>query len=119
MKVLLDNNFPLPFRHELKTCEVETAAYRGWEALGDDELLRRAEAAFSVLVTLDTSLADQQNVSSHEIGIIVLDVHPIILPNLKQHAGMVESMVWTAAANSEAIRILDRTSDPIVEPIGR
>lgn len=41
MKVLLDNNFPLPFRHELKTCEVETAAYRGWEALGDDELLRR------------------------------------------------------------------------------
>lgn len=115
MKVLLDNNFPLPFRHELKTCEVETAAYRGWEALDDDELLRRAEAAFGVLVTLDTNLVPQQNVGSYEIGIVLLDVHPIILPNLKRHAGMVESMVWTAAANNEAIRI----SEDVVEPIGR
>ena len=70
-------------------------------------------------MTLDTNLADQQNVSSYEIGIVVLDVHPIIQPNLKQHAGMVESMVWTAAANSEAIRISDRTSESIVAPIGR
>lgn len=113
MKVLLDNQFSPRFRHEFPFCDVETAAYRGWEAFGDDELLQRAEGTFDVLLTLDTNLVHQRNLSVYEIGIVVLDVHPIVLPNLKRHIGMVRSMIWPAAANSEAIRITEDRVEPI------
>jgi predicted nuclease of predicted toxin-antitoxin system len=115
MKVLLDNNFPPPFRHEFPFCEVETAGYRGWASLDDDELLRQAEGIFDVLVTLDTNLVHQRNIALYEIGIVVLDVHPIILPNLKRYAGMVRSMIWPASVNGEAIRITEDRVEPIGE----
>jgi hypothetical protein len=44
---------------------------------------------------------------------VVLDIHPIILPNLKRHIGMVRSIIWPAAANSEAIRIAEDQVEPI------
>lgn len=73
MKALLDNQLTPRFRHKFPFCEVETAAYRGWTSLDDDELLQWAEGAFDVLVTLDTSLRYQRNISLYEIGIVVLD----------------------------------------------
>lgn len=111
MKVLLDNQLSPRFRHEFPYCEADTAAYRGWASLDDDQLLQRAEEALDVLVTLDTNLPHQRNISLYEIGI--LDVHPIILPNLKRHAGMVRSMIWPVAANSEAMRITGSRVEPI------
>ena len=59
-------------------------------------------------MTLDTNLVHQRNVSLYKIGIVVLDVHPIILPNLKRYAGMVRILLWPAAENNEAIRITER-----------
>jgi len=113
MKVLLDNQFSPRFRHEFPFCEVETAAYRGWASLDDDELLRRAQGAFDVLVTLDTNLVHQRNLSLYEIGIVLLDVHPVILPNLKRYAGMLRILLWPAAANEEAIRLTERQIETI------
>jgi hypothetical protein len=46
---------------------------RGWDQLGNGELLSAAEAAgFEVLVTTDKNLGYQQNLSGRKIAIVVI-----------------------------------------------
>lgn len=79
MRVLLDHDVPHGLRPRFpEECEVVTAQYRGWSDADDDELLAAAEGSFAVFVTLDTHLVHQQNVGSREIGIVIVDVHPIV-----------------------------------------
>ena len=52
---------------------VDTAAEMGWSKLGNGELISAAEEnGFSLMLTTDQNLCYQQNLSSREIGIIVL-----------------------------------------------
>ena len=72
-RVLLDENvdrlLKLHFRSEV---EIVTVAEQGWTGISDQELLRRAEDRFDVLVTLDQSLPHQQNLSLFEVAVVVL-----------------------------------------------
>ena len=78
-----------------------TAQYRGWSDYDDDELLAAAEGTFAVLLTLDTNLVYQQDVSSWEIGVVIIvviiDVPPIVPSHLDRHMEKVRSALSIAA----------------------
>lgn len=44
----------------------------GWSGVGNGELLRRASGRFDVLITADRSLRHQQNLTDHDLGLVVL-----------------------------------------------
>lgn len=73
MRVLFDQGTPDPLRESLTLHRVSTAYERGWSKLRNGELLDAAEReAYEVLVTTDTSLKYQQNLTDRRIGIVVL-----------------------------------------------
>lgn len=63
----------MPLRRSLTLHEVTTAYEQGWSTLKNGELLDAAEKeGFEVMVTTDTNLRYQQNLTSRRIAIIVL-----------------------------------------------
>jgi predicted nuclease of predicted toxin-antitoxin system len=74
MLVLFDNGTPRTLaRYLIDRHAVTEARARGWEELGNGELLNEAEAAgFEVLVTTDKNLRYQQNLTGRKIAIVVL-----------------------------------------------
>jgi hypothetical protein len=74
MLVLFDNGTPRTLaRYLIDRHMVTEARARGWEELGNGELLTQAEAAgFEVLVTTDKNLRYQQNLTGRKIAIVVL-----------------------------------------------
>jgi hypothetical protein len=73
MRVLFDQGTPAPLRHLLPDHEVATAYECGWSTLKNGELLASAESeGFMVLITTDTNLKYQQNLSTRTIAIVVL-----------------------------------------------
>jgi hypothetical protein len=73
MRVLFDQGTPDPLRESLTLHKVSTAYERGWSKLRNGELLDAAEReAYEVLVTTDTSLKYQQNLTDRRMGIVVL-----------------------------------------------
>lgn len=73
MRILFDQGTPVPLRRSLTQHEVFTAYERGWSKLGNGELLDAAEnGGFAVLVTTDSNLQHQQNLSARRIAIVVL-----------------------------------------------
>ena len=98
MRVLLDHDVPHGLRPRFpEECEVVTAQYRGWSDYDDDELLAAVEGTFAVLLTLDTNLVYQQDVSSWEIGVVIIDVYPIVPSHLDRHMEKVRSALSIAA----------------------
>lgn len=62
----------LPLQNALDGVPVESAMFRNWNALNDDELLARAhEAGFTVLLTTNKRLAQEQ--SPLTLAVIALD----------------------------------------------
>ncbi len=73
MRILFDNGTPAPLRHALKGHVVVESVDRGWERLGNGELLAQAEAAgFEILLTTDKNLRYQQNMKHRKIALVVL-----------------------------------------------
>lgn len=70
---VFDNGTPRGVAAALTGHVVEEARARGWDSLGNGQLLDAAEAAgFEVLVTTDRNLRFQQNLTGRKIGIVVL-----------------------------------------------
>ena len=73
MRILFDQGTPVPLRESLRQHEVSTAFERGWSELKNGELLDAAERdGFAVLVTTDSKIKFQQNLSSRRIAIVAL-----------------------------------------------
>jgi hypothetical protein len=73
MRIVFDQGTPEPLRASLILHEVSTAYEKGWAKLGNGELLSAAEReGYELLVSTDTSLRYQQNLSGRRIGIVVL-----------------------------------------------
>ncbi len=99
MRVLFDQGTPAPLRHGLSHHEVATAYERGWAQLKNDELLDAAEnSGFVVLVTTDTNLKYQQNLSSRRIAIVVLSTTS--WPRVRKHLSEIVRAVDDSAAGS-------------------
>ena len=73
MKVLFDHGTPAPLRRHLGGHTVDRSAEKGWELLGNGELISRAEEdGYEVIVTTDQNMRHQQNLAGRRLGIVVL-----------------------------------------------
>ncbi len=72
MKILLDECLPKRLKQELPGHDVATVPEMGWRGLKNGELLRSAESAFDVLITIDQGLRYQQNLRTSKLIIVVL-----------------------------------------------
>ncbi len=101
MRVLFDQGTPAPLRHFLVAHEVATAYERGWSTQKNGELLAAAELeGFEVLVTTDTNLKYQQDLSARAIAIVVLGTTS--WPRIKAAADVVVSAVDAAVRGTYA-----------------
>jgi predicted nuclease of predicted toxin-antitoxin system len=73
LKILLDENLDWRLRRDLPGHTVESVPLLGWSGLKNGALLARAEEhQFDVLLTMDTNLAFQQDLSKFKIIVISL-----------------------------------------------
>ena len=87
MRVLIDECTPRALKTHLMHHghECLTVQEAGWSGKQNGELLSLAEAAFDVLVTIDTNLHYQQNPTSRRIGILILRSSSNRLEHLRQY----------------------------------
>ena len=87
MRVLLDENMDRRLRRFFDTSfDVVTVTEQGWSGKKNGDLLRLAEQAFDVLVTMDQNLRYQQNLSAYDLAVVVIlarsnrrqDIEPMI-----------------------------------------
>ncbi len=97
MILLLDECVDRRLAQELAWHEVKTVTELGWSGVKNGDLLKLAEAAFDVLITVDRSLPSEQDLSKFNLAVLVLrarsnrvaDLKPLIpkvlsaLPTLK------------------------------------
>lgn len=72
MKILLDENLDWRLRRDLPGHTVESVPLIGWAGLKNGVLLARANERFDVLITMDSSLPKQQNLSKLRIAVVGL-----------------------------------------------
>lgn len=97
MRILLDENLNWRLERLLPGHEVKSVPRIGWAGLKNGKLLARAAEQFDVLVTMDGSMASQQNLAQLHLAIVALsassnrleDTSPLmpkvlaVLPSLK------------------------------------
>jgi len=99
VRVLFDQGTPVPLRQSLAHHEVATAYERGWSTLKNGDLLDAAERdGYSVLITTDTSLKYQQNLSARRIAIVVLSTPS--WPRIQQALERIARVIDAATAGS-------------------
>ena len=73
MRILFDQGTPVPLRRHLPDHSIATAFEQCWSHLANGKLLDTAEqAGFELLITTDSNLQYQQNLTGRQIAIIVL-----------------------------------------------
>ena len=73
MKLLLDESIDVNFRHHLTGHDVYTVTYMGWKGIKNGALLARAaDEDFEAMITTDSAMAQQQNLSTLLLSIVVL-----------------------------------------------
>jgi len=82
MKILLDHCAPATLRKHLAPHEVRTARQMGWDNLGNGNLLEKAQHHFEVMISTDSNIKYQQNLSNYKIGLVVLRGKTNALPSL-------------------------------------
>ena len=90
MKILLDHNLDRRLKNYLTEYEAATTQEQNWADVLNGELLTLAEEnAFDVLLTADTNIKSQQNLSNRRISILVLRAFN---NRLVTHAEMIEDI---------------------------
>ncbi|HEV2298195.1 MAG TPA: DUF5615 family PIN-like protein [Candidatus Acidoferrales bacterium] len=84
MKVLIDECAPRALAIFLSSRghECQTVQEAGWAGKQNGELLKLAEAAFDVLVTVDANFPYQRDTSGHGIAIVILSARTNRLADL-------------------------------------
>ena len=72
MRVLPDECLPRKLKRQLPGHTVSTVPEMGWAGIKNGALLRLAEPAFDVFLTIDGNLEYQQNLRSMGLAIVVL-----------------------------------------------
>ena len=72
MRILFDQGTPQPLRKELVGHDVFTTYELGWSDISNGDLLTRAEGQFTLLITTDQNLRDQQNLTGRTLAVLVL-----------------------------------------------
>ena len=73
MKILMDECLPHDFRHCFSTHEVHSVQWAGFKGKKNGQLIRAAESAgYEVLLTVDQSIAYQQNVKVMRLSMVLI-----------------------------------------------
>ena len=72
MRILLDENLNWRLERYLPGHEVKSVPRIGWAGLKNGKLLARAQDRFDVLITMDGSMASQQNLAKLNLRIVAL-----------------------------------------------
>jgi len=96
VRLLFDQEVPVPLRLALVGHEVMTARQMGWRQMGWDELhngalLLAAEETFDAFVTTDQNLRYQQNLSARKLAIVVLSTTS--WPKIQSHVARIRETV--------------------------
>ena len=83
MRVLLDECMPRKLKRELEGHDAQTVPEMGWASKKNGELLKLAAGQFDVFLTVDRSLAYQQNLTGISIAIISLNARTNRLVDLR------------------------------------
>lgn len=90
MKILLDHNLDRRLKNHLTEYETATTQEQNWADALNGELLALAEEnGFDVLLTADTNIKSQQNLSNRKISILVLRAFN---NRLKTHEEMIDDI---------------------------
>jgi predicted nuclease of predicted toxin-antitoxin system len=74
MRVLLDENLPRRLLRRFGPgVEAVTVTGHGWSGLKNGTLLRAAQGEFDAFVTADRSIPHQQNLSSFDLVVVILE----------------------------------------------
>jgi predicted nuclease of predicted toxin-antitoxin system len=77
MNILLDECVPWPMHRILANHSCTSVQAEGWSGIRNSELLKRAEAAFDLLITADQNILYQQNLSASTISILELSTNDL------------------------------------------
>ncbi len=108
MKILLDHNLDRRLKNSLTEYETVTTQEQNWADVLNGELLTLAEAnGFDVLLTADTNIKSQQNLSNRRISILVLRAFN---NRLTTHVEMIEDINEALAKiqSGEIIEVLHK-----------
>ena len=72
MKILLDENLNWRLERFLPGHDVKSVPRIGWAGLANGKLLERAQDEFDVMLTMDGSMASEQNLARFRIALIAL-----------------------------------------------
>jgi predicted nuclease of predicted toxin-antitoxin system len=72
VNILLDENLDWRLRRDLPGHTVESVPLIGWAGFKNGVLLARAEERFDVLLTMDSNMMHQQNLSRLKIAVVAL-----------------------------------------------
>lgn len=111
IRVLLDESIPEKLRGEFSLAfAVETVRYRGWAGLKNGNLLRAAERAFDVLVTVDKGLRHQQNIEVRNLAVVVLEAGGTTFADLLPLVPATEAAIRAAEAGMVVVVARDPTA---------
>ena len=86
MKVLLDECINRKFVRDLPGFDINTVRQMGWNSITNGTLLALADGQFDALVTVDKSIDTQQNISKHDVAVIILRARSNRLEGLQPFA---------------------------------
>ena len=72
MRIIFDENVPLPLRQFFPSHEVTSVQLEGWAGIENGDLIRQVEHRFDVLILADKNLRYQQNLSTRTIALVEL-----------------------------------------------
>ncbi len=104
MKILLDHNLDRRLKTYLTEYETATTQEQNWtDALNGELLMLAEENDFDVLLTADSNIKNQQNLSNRKIAILVLRAFN---NRLATHAEMIED-IHEALSKIQATEIIE------------
>jgi predicted nuclease of predicted toxin-antitoxin system len=104
LKILLDHNLDRRLKNYLTHYETATTQEQTWADVLNGELLRLAEENnFDVLLTADSNIKSQQNLSNRKISILVLRAFN---NRLTTHAKMIDD-IYEALSEIQAGEIVE------------
>jgi len=94
MQILFNHNLPRKLRHQLVPHTVSLTKELGWNQYGNGVLLGLAQTEFDVLLTADSNLYHQQNVTLYDIAVVVLraydNTYEALVPLLPEAMNLIE-----------------------------
>jgi len=101
VKIIFDENVPLPLRQFFPAHEVSTVQAEGWDGVENGAILDLVDGKFDVLMLADKNLRYQQNLSPRKVALVELPTNR--WPALQTLAPKIIRAVEAAAPGSYTV----------------